>query len=66
VESLGTNAFQILGFSGFWIFMHRNFNTDKINNKNYMLRYALSTIHNLFFMRSRKTSKIWGGIIFIV
>jgi hypothetical protein len=23
--------------------MQRNFNTDKINNKSYMLRYALST-----------------------
>jgi hypothetical protein len=45
-ESLGTKTFQILGFSGFWIFMQRNFKTDKINNKNYLLRYALSTIHN--------------------
>jgi hypothetical protein len=34
---------RILGFSGFWIFMQRNFNTDKIKNKNYMLRYDLST-----------------------
>jgi hypothetical protein len=34
-ESLGTVAFQI---SGFQILMQRNFNTDKINNKNYMLR----------------------------
>jgi hypothetical protein len=41
-------AFWILGFSGFWIFMQKNFNTDKINNKNYMLRYILSTIHNFF------------------
>jgi hypothetical protein len=39
-ESLGTKAFWILGF---WIFMQRNFKTDKINNTNYMLRYALST-----------------------
>jgi hypothetical protein len=43
LESLGTVAFQILGFSGFWIFMQRNFNTGKINNKIYMLGYALST-----------------------
>jgi hypothetical protein len=28
--------------------------------------YASSTIHNLFVMRDGKTSKIWGGIIFIV
>jgi hypothetical protein len=42
-KSLGTNAFWILGFSGYWIFMQRNFNTDKINNNNYMLRYSLST-----------------------
>jgi hypothetical protein len=42
-ESLETKTFWILGFSGFWIFMQKNFNTGKINNKNYMLRYALST-----------------------
>jgi hypothetical protein len=65
-ESLGLKALQILGFSRFWIFMWRNFNTDKINNKNYMFWYSLSTILNLLFMRNRKTSKIWGGIIFIV
>jgi hypothetical protein len=38
-----TEAFQILEFSGFWSYMQKNFNTDNINNKNYMLRYALST-----------------------
>jgi hypothetical protein len=42
LESLGNKAFQILGFSGFRIFMQKDFNTDKINNKNYMLRNALS------------------------
>jgi hypothetical protein len=65
-ESLELKAFQILGFSEFWFFIQRNFNTDKINNKNYMLRYTLSTIHNLFFIKSRNASKIWGDIIFFV
>lgn len=44
-ESLQPNAFQTLGF---WMIMQRNFNTVKINNKNYMLKYALSTVHNFF------------------
>jgi membrane-associated HD superfamily phosphohydrolase len=50
LESLGSKVFQILGFL---IIMQKNFNTDKINNKMYVLRYALSTIHNLFFMRKK-------------
>jgi hypothetical protein len=65
-ESLGHKALWILGFSGFWIFMQRNFNTGKMSNNKYVLRHALSTIHNLFFMTSRKTSKFWCGIIFII
>jgi hypothetical protein len=44
LESLGTKASKILGLI---VFMHRNFNIDKINNKNHMLRNALST--KLFF-----------------
>lgn len=36
------------GFSEFWVFMQRDFNTYKINTKNYMLRYASPTTHNLF------------------
>lgn len=46
---------RLLGFSGFWIFMQRNFNTQRINNNNYMLNHALSTklykIKSLVFRR---------------
>jgi hypothetical protein len=61
---LGHNVFHILGFSGFCIFMYRNFNIDKINDENYMFRYALSIVHNLLI--NRKTSTTWGGIIIII
>jgi hypothetical protein len=64
-ESLGPKTFCILGFSEIWIFMQRNFNTVKINNKKYVLKYTLSIIHN-FFMIDRWTHKTLGGIIFIV
>jgi hypothetical protein len=37
----------MIEFSGFW-----NFNTDKINNKNYMLRYALSDKFIFLFPQS--------------
>jgi hypothetical protein len=30
--------------------MQRNFNTNKINNKNYVLKYALSAIHDFFMI----------------
>jgi hypothetical protein len=57
LESLGPKVFKILGFSEFWIFMQRNFNTDKINDIYYMLRYALCTIHNFFWWEIKKPLK---------
>jgi hypothetical protein len=42
LESLGPKAFRILGDSGFFIFAQGKSNTEKINNKNFVLRYALS------------------------
>jgi hypothetical protein len=42
-ESQGTKALQILGFSGLWNFMQMISSTCKINNKNYILKYASST-----------------------
>jgi hypothetical protein len=42
--------------------MQRKFKTDKMNNNHYVLTYALSIIHN-FFIKYRKTSKIWGRVL---
>jgi hypothetical protein len=63
LKSLAPKTFWILEFSGFWIFMQTNFNTDKINNKSYILTCALSTVLNLFSWDTEKTSKIWNGVI---
>jgi hypothetical protein len=41
--------------------MQRNFNADKMNNKNFLLRFSLSAIHNLFFMINRKPLK--SGVV---
>jgi hypothetical protein len=41
--------------------MQRNFNTDKINDENYILRHASFTIHNLFFIKVEKPLK--SGVV---